>query len=94
MNDKLEPKEEKKVEHGYPNCDCDLEGGDPNCKIEPPYKTLAQRYEEALAIIQQKDERITELEEAQEGWDHNFAELREQIAELENANINLKEGRK
>lgn len=45
--------EQKEVglSHGYPNCECDLVGGDPDCTIQPPYKTGKELYREALTQI-------------------------------------------
>jgi hypothetical protein len=38
--------------HGYSaGCECDLEGGDPNCKIEPPYETVSGYIERLLKTI-------------------------------------------
>lgn len=43
------------MEHGYPDCDCDLEGGDPDCKIQPPYKTVEQRYADLKKLVEAVD---------------------------------------
>jgi len=38
--------------HGYEaGCECDLEGGDPNCKIQPPYETVDEYIDRLLCII-------------------------------------------
>lgn len=38
--------------HGYGfGCECDLEGGDPDCKIQPPYETIGQYIDRLLNII-------------------------------------------
>jgi len=50
------------LNHGYPNCECDLEGGDPDCTIQPPYQTLAARLEKAEALNVEHVKRIAELE--------------------------------
>jgi hypothetical protein len=45
--------------HGYPICDCDLEGGDEDCKIVPAYQSpLQQREAQLLSALQ----RVRELE--------------------------------
>jgi hypothetical protein len=36
-------------EYGY---ECDLEGGDPYCKIQPPYETVEQYISRLLLIIE------------------------------------------
>ena len=51
--------------HGYPNCECDLEGGDPDCRIQPPYKTaLEQREAQLLIAITELDRILTIAAEA------------------------------
>ena len=38
--------------HGYnAGCECDLEGGDPDCKIQPPYETIREYINRLLRII-------------------------------------------
>lgn len=43
--------------HGYPNCECDLVGGDEDCKIEPPYvSSYDQRCMQLLAALSRNAE--------------------------------------
>lgn len=38
--------------HGYKfGCECDLEGGDPECQIQPPYETVREYIDRLLGII-------------------------------------------
>jgi hypothetical protein len=38
--------------HGYDaGCECDLEGGDPDCQIQPPYETIGGYIDRLLGII-------------------------------------------
>jgi hypothetical protein len=49
--------------HGYgAGCECDLEGGDPDCKIQPPYETVDQYIDRLLSII------IDQMPEPYEPW--------------------------
>lgn len=42
----------KTAGHGYDaGCECDLVGGDPDCKIQPPYETVGQYIDRLLSII-------------------------------------------
>lgn len=48
-------------EHGFPNCDCDLVGGDELCMIKPPYETEEEyqiRLIERIARLEQENERL------------------------------------
>ena len=116
MSDKVEPKEEKKVE--LPPLDISKEeikrAADLSDKAwreiyenRIPVEVVATQFCRerqllaALATIQQKDEVIEYLMQRDakhiEEYCKLLSELKqkyEQIAELENANINLKEGRK
>jgi hypothetical protein len=50
--------------HGYPNCDCDLPGGDEDCEIQPPFVSAYDQREEQLreALRQLKAERAAHAE--------------------------------
>ena len=38
--------------HGYAaGCCCDLEGGDPDCEIQPPYETIEEYINRLIGII-------------------------------------------
>jgi hypothetical protein len=38
--------------HGYDaGCECDLQGGDPDCKIQPPYETVDAYIKRLLETI-------------------------------------------
>lgn len=47
--------------HGYPDCDCDLEGGDPDCKRQPPYRTKWAEIEDIAIDLQMRLTRAEEL---------------------------------
>jgi len=38
-------------ENGFGGCDCDLEGGDPDCKVQPPYETVDTYVERLIRTI-------------------------------------------
>ena len=54
----------KCCEHGYPNCDCDLVGGDPDCQIQPTYQSLEQRYISLLTENQELKDIVREVRDA------------------------------
>lgn len=49
--------------HGFRyGCECDLQGGDPLCKIQPPYETIEAyvvRLLEHIIVLDQQGERLT-----------------------------------
>jgi hypothetical protein len=50
--------------HGYDaECECDLVGGDPDCKIQPPYETVEAYIFRLQSKVAELERKIDQLEE-------------------------------
>lgn len=75
MSDKPVPEDlyQQVGNHGYDaGCECDLVGGDPECKIHPPYESNRQYLERIIDRVMQAEAKVRELEQElsinKDGW--------------------------
>lgn len=80
----LPPLEMAECPHGYPECNCDLEGGDDRCSITPSMAEWCEKY----GILNQRERQLlaalTELGAVKSANKHNLllAEMREETLSM------------
>lgn len=76
--------------HGYPGCDCDLEGGDESCTKSPTYAEICERYGKLPQRERQLRAALTELQQAKERetkWHEDFLRMERRLAKAMDGGI-------
>lgn len=67
-------------QHGYPNCECDLVCGDPECDIQPPFETTQQYI---ARVETERDALKTDLAKSQQAFIDLLTGSLEQLREID-----------